>query len=177
MYTQQLPRTSKPVTAGRIVDVDEAYARPIPIPWSIVITVVVLAAMGRLPIMILAALRGATVPGGSDRALKTLHAGPEIPVMPLWVRDEDNQVIELEVHGYVRSDRLMIGDRVRVDLRAQRRGGRPPRAHRLYNLTTGQTVRPHPNTMWGHLGLALLIQAAFGILVTALLVTAWFVGG
>ncbi|MBT8226586.1 MAG: hypothetical protein HKP61_15350 [Dactylosporangium sp.] len=178
MNTKQLFRTSETILSGHISDLDEAYSRHVAMPWSILIPIMLLNALGMLPIMLFNAIRGrsSSTSFGDGRTLKDLRKGPEISVIPLWVRDEDGTVTEIEVHGYVRSDRILRGDHVQTRLRRQRNKRLPPRARIIENLTTGQRITPHPSTRAWHLGIPMIIQAVIGLLLLALFVVAWLVG-
>jgi hypothetical protein len=44
---------------------------------------------------------------------------------------------------------------------------------RVVNLTTLQPLRPRIPTLWSHLGPGLLIQAALGLTVAAVVTAAW----
>lgn len=178
MDTKQLPITRSAHDIGEVVDLDEAYPRKIKVPWLILIPTVLLATVGSLPIALIGALRGKRVPlGAGDQSIRQMREGPEISVMPMWVRYDDGETVEMEIHGYVQSDRLILRDRVQVRLRRQRRRGHPLRAMRIVNLTTGQNITPHPHTIWAHLGLGPLLQAVIGTILTILLIIAWIVGG
>lgn len=174
MYQQKYREASEWMASGEIVDLDEAYVRRVAVPWYLLLVVLLFATIGRVPLFLFAIARGvSTTSGGGRRSLKELREGPSVVVSPMWIKSGDGTVVETEVHGYLAPERLMLGDRVWADLRPQRRPGYPRRAVRIHNLTTGQVVRPHPDTVFGHVGLPLILQASLGVMITTLMVLAW----
>lgn len=164
---------------GRLTQVDEAYSRNEPVPWPVLLAVLLTAALAQVVISAVAAVLRSGARGGAGRGLKELRNGPEYAVTPVWLRTPDGRTVELEVHGYLRPDALRPRDRVRAMVRAQRRGDLPPRAHRVDNFTSGRSLHPHPPTRWTHLGAPLLLRAALGTALAGLLaglVTAVTVG-
>lgn len=173
MYTQELRKTGEHLEYGEIVDLEEAYVRHVPVPWLILLPVLLFAAICRLPVVLVMMARGTKVSGGAARGLSELRRGPGIAVMPLWIRNWEGDIAEVEVHGYVCSGRLQLGDRVQVETVRQRRADLPPRAVRIQNLTSEQLIAPHPDTMLSHLGLALLLRAFLGLVLATAIVAAW----
>jgi hypothetical protein len=162
---------------GKIVEVDEAYSREIAIGWLVLGPLLVTASVARAVGLLLAAVlrRGATA-GGGRRSVKDLKRGPSITVTPFQVRRPDGSTVDLEVHGHLVSGALVRGDQIVALVRPQRRQDLPPRAYRIENYTSGRAHAPHPPTVWSHLGPGLFIQAGTGLLLGALLVTAYLVG-
>lgn len=165
-------RTDVATMAGVITEVDEAYPRQQPVSWLVLLPVLAAAALSELFGRLLAAIVRAPAPAGTGRGLKELRQGPSFSVKPVWIRDADGTVVELEVHGYVHPDALRAGDRIRAAVRPQRRRDLPPRAYQIENFTSGRLLRPHPPTLWTHLGPALILRCAVGGLLAALLVAA-----
>jgi len=159
------------------MDLDEVYIREVPVSWLVLVPTLLLSFLGTLPVLLFSLLRGTSTTGADARSFKQLRKGPEIPVLPVWLRGDDGSVIELEIHGYMRSDRLLLKDHVRVERRRQRRADLPDRAYRIHNHTTGQTITPHPHTVLSHLGLAMILRAGIGAVLAALMIVAWFAGG
>lgn len=177
MDIKQLRRSPANTLAGTVDDLEEAYGRNVSVPWAVFIPVLLFAAIGILPIILVNRVRGrSSASFGDGRSLKDLRNGPEIAVIPLWIRDDDGGVRDIEILGYVRSDRVMLGDHVEVTLRRPLRRGHLMRAHVIKNHTTGQTIKPHPATSFWHLGIALILQAGIGFLFLAALVFLWYTG-
>jgi hypothetical protein len=177
MYTQEHRRRGERLATGEIVGLEEPYVRYIPVPWPVLVATLVFGGIGKLPALALSVLRrGGVAAGAGRRGFSTFRKGPGVVVTPLWVGDGDRGVTEVELHGYVRSDRLMRGDRVRAQLRPQRRADLPPRAVRIHNLTTGQVVAPHPDTLLSHVGLSLVLQSIAGLVLVTVLTAAWAAG-
>lgn len=161
------------MTSGEIVDLEEAYVRNVSVPWYVWLPILVFAGIGQIPLFLIAMARGANfASAGARRSFKEFRAGPGVVVTPVWIRNGDGTVTEVEVHGYLASERLMLGDRVWTDLRPQSRADLPRRAVRIHNLTTGQPVNPHPDTLLTHLGLPVLLQAAIGLVLVAFMIAA-----
>lgn len=178
MNTRELRQVERLTVTGKIAELDEGYVRNVAVPWLVLIPVLFLAAVGRLPGLIFAMIRGTSTTGGGGRDFKTLRQGPGVVVTPVWVSEDGGQrKVEAEIHGYLRNNGLLVGDRVEVLLRRQRRPDLPPRAVRFHNGTTGQVVAPNPDTVLSHLGLPLLLQATIGAALLTLLVVSWFIGG
>lgn len=165
-------RTDVATMAGVITEVDEAYERRQPVSWLILLPVLGAALIAELLGRALAAILRAPAPAAGGRGLKELRQGPAFSVKPVWIRDADGEVVELEVHGYVYPDALLAGDQIRAATRPQRRKDLPPRAYQIENFTSGRLLRPHPPTVWTHLGPALILRCAVGGLLAALLVAA-----
>ncbi|HET8683608.1 MAG TPA: hypothetical protein VFM54_17345 [Micromonosporaceae bacterium] len=166
-------RTKPSTVAGEITEADEAYSREQAVGWLVVLPVLAAAMVGHLVVRALAAVLRSPPPGGPvSRGLKELRKGPTRTVKQVWVRDVYGQVVEIEVHGYLHPKALLPRDQVVASVRPQARKDLPPLAYQIENITTGRVLRPHPPNLWTHLGPALIIQAAFGLLIVALLVLA-----
>jgi hypothetical protein len=162
-----------PEVAGVVVAVEPEYPREVGIGWHIILPILLGAGVARLPGLLVATLlRNGRSSGGSRRTLKELRRGPEFLVTEFIVRGADGTLVELEIHGHLPTSALIPRDRVRAEVRRQRRNDLPPRAHRLENHTSGRVHRPHTSTMLSHLGLPLLLQAILGLAIILLVVAA-----
>jgi hypothetical protein len=158
------------VVLGQIVKVDEAYGRELPVPPIVLFPLLVAAIAAELVGLLIGMLLRTGAPGTARRPLKSLRKGPEYMVTPVWVRDADDSVVEVEVHGYLNRSALLRTDRIRTVTRPQK-GDLPPLAGEIENLTTGRTLRPRRATLLTHFGLGLILQAVVGLLIIAGLVT------
>ncbi|HZN19022.1 MAG TPA: hypothetical protein VFB84_12745 [Micromonosporaceae bacterium] len=166
-------RTNPSTVTGEITQADEAYSRDKAVGWLVLLPVLAAATLGHLVVRALAAVLRSPPPGGLDsRGLKELRKGPTCTVKQVWVRDAFGQVSEIEVHGYLHPKALLPGDQIVASVRPQARKDLPPLAYQIDNNNTGRTLRPHPPNLWTHLGPALIIQAAFGVLIAVLVVLA-----
>lgn len=168
--TRQRRRTHRPEIAyGRVAKIESSYPREVAVPPPVLAAVLLAAslvrALGTLLAGLLRARRGGAAPGW-----KALRKGPEFLVTPLLVRDPDNRLVPVEIHGHMSASALVVGDRIRARLRWSRDAGLPPRAVDIENLTTGRMLRPRGATLWSHLGLGLLLQALLGVILTGLIV-------
>ena len=164
-----MDRRPKQIVAGEIVEIEETYTREAPVGLTILAPVLAAAGLAKAAGAVVAAALRRNGDGGGRRTFKQLRKGPEIPVTPVWVRDEAGTRTEVEVHGYVSSQALLVRDRVAATVTRQRRRDLPPRAERIENLTSGRTLVPHPPTTFTHLGPALLLQALVGVVLAVLL--------
>ncbi len=160
------------VISGQVVKIEDGYARAVAVGKALVAVVLAGATVARLVILLLAAVLRTQSAGGDGRGWKALRKGPEFLVTPVWIRDTDGLLVEVEVQGYLSGRLLRRRDRVRVTARRQDGRHLPLRAHRIVNLTIGQVFVPRRPTLWTHLGFGLLLQAVFGLLVVATLVVA-----
>jgi hypothetical protein len=161
-------RSARPeIVYGRVASIEPAYPREVKVPPPILAVVLVLASLvrtaGRLAGALLGARRAGAAPGW-----KTLRKGPEFLVTPVLVRDADNQLVPVEIHGHMSTSALVLRDRVRAELRWSRDATLPPRAVRIENLTTGRMLRPRGATLWSHLGVGLVAQALLGAILMGL---------
>jgi hypothetical protein len=159
------------VIVGEIVEVEETYLRERPVGLPILAGLLTAAGIARAGVLLVSTvLRRGAAAGAARRSFKELRKGPEIPVTPLLVRDTAGFVVELEVLGYVSPNTFIAHDRIAATVLPQKAADLPPRAARIENLTSGRTFAPHPPTLLGHLGPALLLQAIVGAILGVLLV-------
>jgi hypothetical protein len=157
------------VITGRVVKIEDTYAREMSVGKGLVAVVLAAAVVARAVIALLALVVRAQ-PGATDtRGWKALCKGPEFRVTPVWIQDTDGLFVEVEVHGYLSGRALRRRDRVQVFARRQDGRHLPMRAHRIQNLTIGRRIVSRRPSMWTHLGPSMLIQAAFGAVVVATL--------
>jgi hypothetical protein len=154
------------VVLGQIVRVDEAYGRELSVPPFVLFPVLIAALVPELFGLLIGTLLGRGALGTARRPLKSLRKGPEYQVTPLWIRDADDSLIEVEVHGHVSKSALLRTDRIRT-VATKPKGDLPLVAGSIENLTTGRLLRPRRATLVTHLGPALILQAIFGVLLTA----------
>lgn len=159
------------VITGRVVKIEDAYPRELPVPKGLVAIVLAVVIVARAATALLALVIRAQAGAGDGRGWKALCKGPEFRVTPVWIRDTDGLFVEVEVHGYLSGRALRRRDRVQV--RALRQDGRhlPMRAQRIDNLTIGRRIVPRRPTVWSHFGPSLLIQAVIGLVLVVSLVT------
>jgi hypothetical protein len=154
------------VVLGQLVRVDEAYGRELPVPPLVLFPVLIAALVPELLGVLIGLLLRKGPLGTARRPVKQLRKGPEYLVTPLWVRDADDSLVEVEVHGHVSRSALMRNDRVRTVARKPK-GDMPLVAGPIENLTTGRMLRPRRVTLVTHLGVALLLQAFLGVVIVA----------
>jgi hypothetical protein len=157
---------SRRVVLGQIVRVDEAYGRELGVPPLVLFPVLIAALLPELLGLLIGMMLGKGALGTARRPLKSLRKGPEYMVTPVWVRDADDSLVEVEVHGHVSSSALLRNDRIRTVAR-QPKGDLPLVAGQIENLTTGRALRPRRATLLTHLGAALIVQALVGALLIA----------
>jgi hypothetical protein len=149
------------IVYGRVASIEPSYAREVKVPPPVLAVVLLLASVVR----VLGRLVGSR---GSAPGWKALKKGPEFRVTPVLVRDADNQLVPVEIHGHVTASGLVLRDRIRAELRWSRDTGLPPRAVSIENLTTGRMLRPRGATLWSHLGAGLVVQALLGAILMGL---------
>ena len=88
------------VVMGQITEVEESYAREVAIPPIVLFPVVVAAFAVDVVALLLSTVLRIRIPS-ARRPLKALRKGPEYMVTPIWVRDADDSLVELEVHGHL----------------------------------------------------------------------------
>jgi hypothetical protein len=159
---------------GRLTEVEESYAREVGVPPIVLFPVLVTAMVVDLVGLLLGAILRTAMPT-ARRPFKTLRKGPEYMVTSIWVRDADDSLVELEVHGHLNRSALIRTDRIRTVARRQK-GDLPLLAGPIENLTTSRMLRPRRATLLTHLGFGLLLQAALGALLISLVGAAWVVG-
>jgi hypothetical protein len=168
LFREQILRHSSPVITGQFLGCRPSYTREIKIGQPLVLAVFMSATLAHL-LLALLRLSGK----GARRSLKELKKGPEFLVTPMRLRDELDQVHEVEMHGHLPLSALHRGDLVQITTAAQADPDLPVKLVRMVNLTTLQPLAPRIPTMWSHLGPALLIQAMLGLTVTAAVTAAW----
>jgi hypothetical protein len=156
------------IVLGQIVRIDESYARQLRVPPATLLSVLAAAAVIDVLALLLATVFRARAPVASRPGLKALRKGPEFMVTPIWVRDADGSLVELEVHGHLNASALIRTDRIRTTVYRQKGRDLPPRVGDLENLTTGRITRPRRATLWTHFGAPLMIQAMLGALLFTL---------
>jgi hypothetical protein len=154
------------VVLGQITRVDEAYGRELSVPPLVLFPVLIAALVPELLGLLIGAVLGKGALGTARRPLKSLRKGPEYQVTPLWIRDADDSLIEVEVHGHVSKSALLRTDRIRT-VATKPKGDLPYVAGSIENLTTGRLLRPRRATLVTHLGPALILQAMLGVLLIA----------
>ncbi len=168
--TRQRRRTYRPEIAyGRVAKIESSYAREVAVPPPILAVVLLAASLVRALGSLLATLLGVRR-AGAGPGWKALRKGPEFLVTPVLVRDPDNRLVPVEIHGHMTASALVPGDRIRARLRWSRDSSLPPRAVDIENLTTGRMLRPRGATLWSHLGVGLLLQALLGVMLIGLIV-------
>jgi hypothetical protein len=162
-------RTYRPPTIyGRVARIEEAYPREVRVPGHVLMVVLAAASIVRA----VGGLLGALLPGrgtGAGPSWRDLRKGPEFLVTPILLRDADDRLVPMEIHGHMSDGALAPGDRIVVDLGHSRDSMMPARAVRIENLATGRILRPRGATLWSHLGVGLLLQALLGAALLGLL--------
>ncbi len=163
-----LPQTpvkvpSRRVVMGRIIEVEESYAREVGVPPVLLIPLLVATLAVDLIGLLFSAVFRVGVPT-ARRPFKALRKGPEYMVTSVWVRDADDSRVEVEVHGHLNRTALIRRDRIRTVTRRQK-GDLPLLAGPIENLTTSRVLRPSRATLVSHLGVGLILQAILGALL------------
>jgi len=158
------------VVMGRVTEVEDPYTRQVAVPPAVLYPLVLLAVVVDVVAFVLRAVLRLPVPTARP-PLKTLRKGPEYVVTPIWVRDADESIVELEVHGHLNRAAVLRTDRIRTVARRQK-GDLPLAAGPIENLTTGRLLRPRPATLLTHLGFGLILQALVGAVLVGLVVAA-----
>lgn len=160
---RRIARPTQKIFTGRVVRLMEGYPRELKVRQPALVAVVTAASIVGLLLLAFRSLLS-SASGGSRRSWKELRKGPEFLVTPLRLRDSDNRLFEVELHGHLAQSALHPSDWVQITLKPQD-PDLPPRVERIVNLTTGQLLRPRHATLWTHLGPPLLLQAALGALL------------
>ena len=173
------PQTASAVPArrivmGRVTEVEESYAREVAVPPIVLYPVMLFATFVDIVGLLLGAVLRRRVPS-ARRPFKALRKGPEYMVTPIWVRDADDSLIELEVHGHLSGSAIIRTDRIRTTARRQK-GDLPMLAGPIENLTTSRMLRPRRATLVSHLGLGLVLQALIGALLIVAIGAAFVAG-
>lgn len=171
LFAARAAHLAGPVITGHVVRLRPGYSRELRVRQPALVAVLFAASIGRLIGALFAALRAAGS-GGARRRWRELRKGPEFLVTPLQLRDGRGLLCEVEIHGHLPQSALDPGDHIQVTVRPQRDPTLPPRVERIVNITTQQLLTPRIPTLWSHLGLPLLLQALFGLLVAGALL-AW----
>ncbi|GGQ63748.1 hypothetical protein [Couchioplanes azureus] len=173
LFRERVLRHAGPVITGRFLGFQASYTREVKVGKPLVITVFLTASVARaLGSPLVAALRGGGR-GAARRTFKDLKKGPEYLVTPVRLRDDLGQTYEVEMHGQLPQSALHRGDLVQVRTVAQKDPDLPARLQQVLNLETLQPYTPRIPTLWSHLGPGLLLQAALGLIATAVLAAAW----
>ncbi|MEQ4305874.1 hypothetical protein ABNF97_31575 [Plantactinospora sp. B6F1] len=173
LFPERVAWRPGPVITGHVVRLMEGYSRQIRVRQPVLVAVLGTAAVVRVALLLLASVLRAGARSGARRKWKELRQGPEFLVTPLRLRDGSGVLCEMEIHGHLPQSALEPADHVQVTVRSQKDAGLAPRVERIVNLTTGQLLTPRTPTVWSHLGPALLLQAAIGLLLIGAL-AAWF---
>ncbi|GGM29167.1 hypothetical protein GCM10012279_54830 [Micromonospora yangpuensis] len=156
-----IARPTQRIFTGRVVRLMDGYTRELKVGQPVLVAVVTAASVMGLLLLAFRSLLSSAGGGGARRSWKELRKGPEFLVTPLRLRDRDNQLYEVELHGHLAQSALHPADWVQITLRPQDLD-LPPRVEQIVNLTTGQLLRPRHATLWSHLGPPLLLQAVLG---------------
>ncbi|MGX7673322.1 hypothetical protein [Plantactinospora sp. DSM 117369] len=176
LFPERVAWRPGPVITGHVVRLMEGYSREIRVGQPVLVAVLGTAAVVRVALLLLASVLRAGAGAGARRKWKELRKGPEFLVTPLRLRDGSGVLCEMEIHGHLPQSALEPADHVQVTVRSQQDAGLAPRVERIVNLTTGQLLTPRTPTIWSHLGPALLLQAAIGLLLIGAFV-AWLALG
>ncbi|WP_320066262.1 hypothetical protein [Micromonospora sp. RTGN7] len=161
-----IARPTQRIVTGRVVKLLDGYPRQLRIGQPVLVAVVTAASLMGLLLLAFRSLLSSGGGSGARRSWKELRKGPEFLVTPLRLRDADNRLCEVELHGHLAQSALHPSDWVQITLKPQD-PDLPPRVERIVNLTTGQLLRPRHATLWSHLGPPLLLQAVLGALLIA----------
>ena len=172
LYREQILRHTHPVITGRFLGFGTPYTREVKVGQQFLLVVLVAAGIAHaLGAVVLAALRSGG--RGARRRFKDLKKGPEYLVTPVRLRDDLGQMYEVEMHGHLPQSALRRGDLIQMTTAPQKDPTLAVKLLRVVNLTTLQPLRPRIPTLWSHLGPGLLIQAALGVTVAAVVTAAW----
>ncbi|KXK61998.1 hypothetical protein AWW66_10665 [Micromonospora rosaria] len=161
---KRIARPTQRIFTGRVVRLMDGYTRELKVGQPVLVAVVTAASVMGLLLLAIRSLLSSAAGGGGRRSWKELRKGPEFLVTPLRLRDRDNRLFEVELHGHLAQSALHPADWVQITLKPQD-PDLPPRVEQIVNLTTGQLLRPRHATLWSHLGPPLLLQAILGALI------------
>lgn len=167
LFREQILRHSHPIVTGRFLGYQPSYTRTVRVGQPFLLAVFLSAAVFGVVLGWLR--RGAR----RRRSFSELKKGPEYPVTPMRLRDELGQTYEIELLGHLPQSALYRGDLIQATTGPQADPALPVRLIRLVNLETMQVLTPRIPTLWSHLGAGLLIQAALGLTVAAVVAAAW----
>lgn len=171
LHRERLIRQGGPIITGRFVGYCPSYTREVKVDQPVLVAVLLAAGVAQAVVaLVLSALRTGSGARGTRRRFRELRKGPEFLVTPVHIRDDYGRTYEVEMHGHLAQSALYPGDLVQVTTRAQKERDLPVRMLHVVNLTTLQPLTPRIPTMWSHLGPGLLLQAALGLLVAALVI-------
>ena len=132
---------SRRVIMGQVVEVEDSYAREVGVPPAVLIPLVLAALCVDLVGLLVSAVFRIGVPT-ARRPFRTLRKGPEYMVTPVWVRDADGSLVEVEVHGHLNRTAVVRKDRIRTITRRQK-GDLPLLAGPFAAWTVGDGRSPH----------------------------------
>jgi hypothetical protein len=157
-----------PVIHGLVAKIESGYGREVKVPPPLLALIVAPGVPVRAAASVLRSATG-TAGAAGQRGWRSLRKGPEFLVTPVLVRDAEQRLVPLEIHGHFSASALVAGDRIRAEVRWPADRGLPPRAMRIENLTTGQMLTPRGATLWSHLGPGVLLQGVAGLALLATL--------
>ncbi|WIM93847.1 hypothetical protein ACTOB_005840 [Actinoplanes oblitus] len=167
LHRERILRHVSPIITGRFIGYQASYTREVSVGRLLAIFVFLAAGIAQLVASLLR-MRPAR------RSLKDLRKGPEFLVTPVRLRDDLGQTYEIEMHGQLPQSALHRGDLVQVRTEPQRDRTLPVKLLQVVNLTTMQPLTPRIPTRWSHLGPAMLLQAAAGLVVAGVVLAALF---
>lgn len=174
LYRERVIRHAGPIVTARFVRYLPSYTREVKVGQPLLVAVLMAAGVAAaLGTLVLSVLRTGTGAKGGRRRFRDLKKGPEFLVTPVRLRDEFGQDYELEMHGHLPQSALHRGDLVQITTCRQQDRKLPDRIRHMVNLTTLQPLTPRIPTLWSHLGPALLLQAAIGLTLAAVVATVW----
>lgn len=150
-----------PVIHGLVAKIESGYGREVKVPPPLLALIVAPGVPVRAAASVLRSATGGA--GSAGRSWRSLRKGPEFLVTPVLVRDAEQRLVPLEIHGHFSASGLVQGDRIRVEVRWPADPSLPPRALRIENLTTGRTLTPRGANLWSHLGPGVLLQGLLGL--------------
>jgi hypothetical protein len=165
LHRERILRHVSPIITGRFVGYQASYTREVQVGRPLAMFVFFAAGIAQLVASLLR-MRPAR------RSLKELRKGPEFLVTPVRLRDDLGQTYEIEMHGQLPQSALHRGDLVQVRTEPQRDRTLPVKLTQVVNLTTMQPLTPRIPTRWSHLGPAMLLQAAAGLVVAGVVLAA-----
>ncbi len=165
LHRERILRHVSPIITGRFIGYQASYTREVRVGRPLALAVYVAAGIAQL-------LGSLLRMKPARRSLKELRMGPEFLVTPVRLRDDLGQTYEIEMHGQLPQSALHRGDLVQVRTEPQKDRTLPVRLTQVVNLTTMQPLTPRIPTQWSHLGPAVLLQAAAGLMVAGVLVAA-----
>jgi len=176
LFPERIAWRRGPIITGHVVRLMEGYSREVRIGQPILVAVLGTAGVVKVVLLLLASVLRAGAASGARRKWGELRKGPEYLVTPLRLRDGTGVLCEMEIHGHLPQSALEPADHVQVTVRSQQDAGLAPRVERIVNLTTGQLLTPRSPTLWSHLGPALVLQAAIGLVLVGV-VLGWLLIG